>query len=539
MRAMLARTSLILSLAVVVVALSAGPAGAATSCSFSAASLQIVHTSGIDDITISRNGTAIEVREGTTLLSCGGPTVNVTQTISYDNQNGISNLILIEPDALSPGVGPELDAPEIEVAVSETGGILSTFEIRDGDGGGDVYAAGVNGINANGDGDVDITFFSTSAGVEWTGGLGNDSFDGRGGGILGAAFPQRLTLAGGAGADGLFGGAATDDVDGGPGDDVLDGGGNTDELSYEESTAPVAIDLAASGPQNGGSLGADTIGGFEELVGSNHNDILRGTDGENDVIGRRGDDLIEGRGGTDFLEGDAGVDTVSYEGAAAPVNVDLAIADDLQDTGGAGMDFLFDADVENLIGSAGADNLRGTNGVNRIDGGGGPDTIAALGGDDTVQARDGAGDTVDCGDGADGGSFDRRSLDTAITSCELAVFAAEPDTTVRPRLRGKAQKLRGRAIAVRAGCGAEVCTLTATASVNVPNAAKRLRFGRVRTRVAAGQTKVLRLKLKPGAARSVLRALRAGRRLSVRVSLTAVDAAGNRARRSLSLRLQR
>lgn len=57
--------------------------------------------------------------------------------------------------------------------------------------------------------------------------------------------------------------------------------------------------------------------------------------------------------------------------------------------------------------------------------------------------------------------------------------------------------------------------------------------------MAAGQTKVLRLKLKRASAQSVLRALRAGRRLSVRVNLSAVDGAGNRARRSLSVRLKR
>ena len=117
--------------------------------------------------------------------------------------------------------------------------------------------------------------------------------------------------------------------------------------------------------------------------------------------------------------------------------MDLA-DDDTQNTLGAGMDFLSGASMEALRGGPFNDTLIGTSGMNRIDGSGGADAIRALGGDDTVAARDGAGDTVDCGTGLDAGVFDAPGVDS-VTGCESAAFR---DVVVRLLTKGTRQKLR-------------------------------------------------------------------------------------------------
>ena len=397
-------------------------------------------------------------------------------------------MIFEEPDRLAPGNGLELSLPEINVTLTETMGILSDVILRDTDGLGDSLVIGTGGINFNGDADADIVGSGFSTNFVFEGGTGADVFDARGGTGTGAAFGGRVTLRGGDGNDQLFGGADFDAIegdggndtidggpdfdrlDGGPGNDAIEGGADRDEVDYSASTAPVNIDLAATGAQNGGSLGMDTITGVENLVGSPEGDVLRGDAADNELLGERGDDLIEGRGGDDFLDGQGGLDTASFESSATPATADLQLSTS-QDTG-SGMDTFVSGNLEALLGSAGADTLRGTNGINRIDGGAGADKITALGGDDTVFARDGVGDTVDCGGGTDSGTFDRRSIDSAVTSCELGVFAPEPDRSVQVSLSAKAQRLIGGAIAIRAGCGAEACRLTASASVNVPGASE-------------------------------------------------------------------
>ena len=52
---------------------------------------------------------------------------------------------------------------------------------------------------------------------------------------------------------------------------------------------------------------------IEELRGSHGNDVLLGDSGRNWLRGRSGDDLIEGRGGNDDLRGEQGDDVFVFE----------------------------------------------------------------------------------------------------------------------------------------------------------------------------------------------------------------------------------
>jgi hypothetical protein len=125
----------------------------------------------------------------------------------------------------------------------------------------------------------------------------------------------------------LKGGGAGDAIDGGAGDDAIDGGPGFDIADYAGSVLPVSIDLAATGPQDGGSMGRDTLASIEYVGGGEADDLLRGTAAKELLDGGLGDDVLEGRGGDDHLFGDLGSDTASYASAAGPVTVDPGAID--------------------------------------------------------------------------------------------------------------------------------------------------------------------------------------------------------------------
>lgn len=211
---------------------------------------------------------------------------------------------------------------------------------------------------------------------------GADRFDGGG--------SARVT--GGAGPDVVLGGPGDDLLSGGPGDDVVGGGGGKDQLSGGDGTDVLTFD--ESGRTTGltgvfsagtaGTLGGgayDTAGSpgtgtgdafdatFEGVVGSPVADALTGGDGPDAIDGAGGDDVLDGGGDDDRLVGRDGNDTL---------------------TGGAGTD--------------------------AFDGGDG---------DDVLRARDGVGETLDCGAGVD--PPDADAIDV-LMGCEVPV----PPTTNPP-----------------------------------------------------------------------------------------------------------
>ena len=95
------------------------------------------------------------------------------------------------------------------------------------------------------------------------------------------------------GNDEIFAGGGDDQIVGGTGADTLDGGADIDTLSYYNSASRVAVNLAANLAQFGDAQG-DIISGFENLVGSNFNDTLFGTDAANVISGYSGNDVIKG-----------------------------------------------------------------------------------------------------------------------------------------------------------------------------------------------------------------------------------------------------
>jgi Ca2+-binding RTX toxin-like protein len=203
------------------------------------------------------------------------------------------------------------------------------------------------------------------------------------------------------GNDSVAGGAGNDRIKLGAGDDTGDGGTGVDTLDYSGANA-VIIDLDLTGAQDTGLNGFDTIVGFENVIGSNGNDQIRGDELVNVLVGGRGDDLLRGLAANDRLEGGAGNDelfggtsddlllgghgddnidgnihggggdTASYADMRTAVTIDLTIVTS-QDTGGGGFDRLFE--IEHLIGTRRGDTLTGNGVSNRLFGGDGGDTL--------------------------------------------------------------------------------------------------------------------------------------------------------------------
>ena len=213
---------------------------------------------------------------------------------------------------------------------------------------------------------------------------GNDSLLGGAGNDTLAGGVGNDELRGGAGNDSLAGGAGENPLFGGAGNDTLDGTGGTSYAVYLEATTGVNVDLQA-GTASDGLGGTDTLIALAGVGGSNFNDTLLGTSGDDMFAGFAGNDSIDGRGGFDVVLYDD-------DGATQGVSVNLGTG---AVSGGWGNDTL--VGIEAVVGTALNDTLTGSSGDNRLQGGGGADTLAGGGGSDTL--RGGAGD-----DSLDGGT---------------------------------------------------------------------------------------------------------------------------------------
>ena len=172
--------------------------------------------------------------------------------------------------------------------------------------------------------------------------------------LVGSDYGDRLT---GDGADNV--------LTGGKGGDTLTGGDGADTASYAGSDAGVTVDLTRTIAQVGtGEARGDLLSGIENLVGSDHVDVLTGDGADN---------VLTGGAGGDTLTGGTGTDTASYTGSKASVIIDLRRTTKQTSPGDGGGDLL--SGIENLIGSAHDDLLTGDANGNRLEGGAGNDTL--------------------------------------------------------------------------------------------------------------------------------------------------------------------
>lgn len=223
----------------------------------------------------------------------------------------------------------------------------------------------------------------------------------------------------------LHGSDGDDDIDGGAGNDLLHGGNGSDTAAFGGAAGSVSVNLAASGPQDTGGDGVDTLFDFENLAGSAWADLLYG-DGDGNTLtggagadtlyGGAGNDVLRGGAGNDDMDGGDGVDTADFSDATTGVTVTgLATAS------GLGVDQL--TGFENVRGSTKNDTLQGNADNNELNGDAGNDTLTGGAGNDILLGEAGA-DTLSGGDGGDalygGAGNDRYLLDEMDAAWELA-----------------------------------------------------------------------------------------------------------------------
>ena len=200
----------------------------------------------------------------------------------------------------------------------------------------------------------------------------------------------------------------------------LSGGAGTDLLAFDyRSTGATAVRfesgrLSVEGAGAGGFWLSDFerydlrgSSGDDRLVGGGLNDTLNGAGGNDFLRGEDGDDLVFGGTGADWIQGDAGDDRL-FGGTEAD-SLQGGTGNDLLD-GGSGNDTLSgDNGDDTLRGWDGDDHLSASAGSDLLDGGIGNDSLFAGGGHDLLFGGDGhdmlvggeGDDTMSGGAGAD------------------------------------------------------------------------------------------------------------------------------------------
>lgn len=205
----------------------------------------------------------------------------------------------------------------------------------------------------------------------------------------------------------------------------------TEQSVCDGLTATIFVDpatnLIVGGPDDGQPYAGELRGtdGNDVMIATNGDDRVLGSNGNDVICGLAGADNLLGGNGADRLFGDAGMDTIAGEngndqlfGGAGDDDLsggnsqDTLFGDDGNDTlngnsgddqldGGAGNDIMRgEAGQDELSGGIGDDNLNGGNGDDTLTGALGDDQLFGEGGQDRLDGGNGD-DTLDGGRGDD------------------------------------------------------------------------------------------------------------------------------------------
>lgn len=212
----------------------------------------------------------------------------------------------------------------------------------------------------------DLLIGNATIGTKVSGGDGNDR-------IIGGALRDRLL--GDDGDDTVLGNDGNDLITDGAGSDFMNGGaGSRDRVPFVNSTTGVSVQLGANTGLDGGTVSAagvyigtketNTLFGFEEVIGSDHADIVRGrTTAPSLLDGADGDDFIFGGTSNDTLIGGAWDDVIDLVGGGDRVRFGFGDGDDtlsnfsandVVELSGYGGQFSTEADVVAALVNGGA-----------------------------------------------------------------------------------------------------------------------------------------------------------------------------------------
>ncbi|MEO1656317.1 MAG: cadherin domain-containing protein [Pseudomonadota bacterium] len=161
-----------------------------------------------------------------------------------------------------------------------------------------------------------------------------------------------------------------------------------------------------------GGRGNDSLDGLADddlLVGHGGDDVLSGGDGDDTLLGGSGDDVLDGGAGVDALVGGQGFDIASY--ASSSEGVIVKLVNDIAVDQNANKDVF--SGIEGLEGSAFNDTLVADSGDNELIGGAGDDFLQGRDGDDHYVITAGSGDDTILDRGEDESPL---SLQVAMTS---------------------------------------------------------------------------------------------------------------------------
>jgi hypothetical protein len=230
------------------------------------------------------------------------------------------------------------------------------------------------------------------------------------------------------------------------------------------------------------------------------------------VLGGNGADRLTTAGGTDVVVGGNGSDQLSS---------------------GAGND--------NVLAGDGDDAIAAGEGNDQVQGGGGLDSVDAGSGDDDIRVRDGARDTVSCGDGTD--TVDADSLDEIAGDCEKVTRSettgapastdpgqptgqvAAADKTA-PRVRAGALTVQKAGVIRVFATSSEVGAIAASGYVSIAGVRYPVPVVRQDVALDGGGVK-LTLRMARSTLTRVRRALRKRLPVNVRIGVVATDRAGN------------
>lgn len=231
---------------------------------------------------------------GASPTACGAATTSNTDSITIAGAAGSVETLVVDQSGGAFAPGAEVESGTSEIEISTALGDATDLVVVHGTAGNDTIVVGTNGVNLNGDSDVDLTFSPALSRVEIHGGGGVNTLSGKGGTGTGSVFTGTVVLHAGASGDTLLGGNGDDELHGGAGADTLEG-----------------------------NLGNDV------LTGAGGNDVLKGNDGNDDMTGGAGSDQFLASSGNDTMHADddeadasinggPGTDTVYYDAGVDP-----------------------------------------------------------------------------------------------------------------------------------------------------------------------------------------------------------------------------